>query len=170
MAGFNNDYFSTLVGYNVGNLKQYDVQDFLCFKEQQFQAFHSDNVHKTYPQCLQGCFETTYNVFISYRKLISNEVKSVVNTDYMKDKDIEKNYLLLRLSFDSMTVLTVTERQSFAIKDLFVYFGSMLTLFVGISFVGAAYVGHFTAHICASLWNFVWNGVKKRTTKTRVVQ
>lgn len=65
---------------------------------------------------------------------------------------------------------TVTERQSFAIKDLFVYFGSMLTLFVGISFVGAAYVGHFTAHTCASLWNFVWNGVKKRTTKTRVVQ
>lgn len=138
-------YYYSTYGDSVSKIPVCGSPNIGCMKIQEYRTYRADNLKLNCPECLQPCFETKYNILVSQQTFPSNNMAGYLKTYFNKSDltDVRKNYMLLNLYTESMTVLTVVEQQSYTITDFFVYVGFTIGLFLGMSFMSMGDLVHF---------------------------
>lgn len=141
---------NSLYGMNVKGIKDCGEEELTCFKNQQYETYLSTNLKQNCPECLQPCFETSYDFLLTVKKLSTNLAPKYVNN--INITDIRKNFLMLNFFFDSLSVALVVESQDFTFKDMFIYVGSVIGLFLGMSFISIGDIFQFFSFSCFAIF------------------
>lgn len=122
---------------NTSMIKDCTKEDLMCATTEQTNTYRSTDSKDKCPECLQPCFETTYQFLITRRKFPSrNEGDYFVQLlNKTNVTEVRKNFLLINIFFESLTVIKVVESQAFTLLDSFIYIGNVIGLFMGMSFM-----------------------------------
>lgn len=123
------------------NLKKFQqcntFSQLLCVNTQSSATFRSANFKLNCSQCIQPCYETTYDFLVSQQKFPSHHTEkyflNLSNTSNISE--FRKSFILANFVYESMTVLTVYENQAYTVSDLFFSIGGTVGLFLGMSFL-----------------------------------
>lgn len=128
---------NSLYGIFVNEIRDCRVENSICIKKQQYETDLSTNLKENCPECLQPCFETMYDFLVTMESFPLNCIHDFVRAEFNKTSltEIRKNFVLVNFFFDSLSVITVVESQDFTLRDLFIYIGGVIGLFLGMSFV-----------------------------------
>lgn len=155
---------NSLYGMFVNDIRSCSDEDAICMKQQQYETYLSSNLRENCPECLQPCLETKYEILVTMKKFTSNSLFHVeFNTTDMRE--IRKNFILVNFFFDSLNVVTVVESQDFTLRDLFIYIGGVIGLFLGMSFMS---IGDIFQALSLYLFKKVSSRAKNLQTKMKI--
>lgn len=107
-----------------------------CTTKLQKIAFN-EGVEKYCPQCKQPCEEDGFQFDITATAFPPNHLinyySKMLNTSEKEIRD--KNYIVLNVYFESSSVNVIIDSQKFDVRDLFIFIGNNVGLFLGMSFV-----------------------------------
>lgn len=122
------------------------------------------------PQCKEHCDEMMYNYEVTAVKLSHN---SFFLKDHLKklnatsEKQFVENFLLLNIFFQSNSLNIIVDSQVFTLKDLFVYIGNNIGLFLGMSFISFYdFIHHFLIAVHVKIKK-IMKGKKMRFVRLR---
>lgn len=106
--------------------------DYVCLRNVRI-LFSNISIQRICSLCKEQCLESRYELLIT-KKLLSKSIrdKLMYNIPLM---EFFKNYLLVQFYFEDMNVEVTETSQAFTLKNLFIYFGGNICLFLGMSFI-----------------------------------
>lgn len=107
------------------------------------------------PQCKTPCVETKYEYQLTSSKLhpLFAEKMNITNNV----STVSKNYLLVRFAFESLTTLFVKETKSITLPNLVMYWGGLVGLFLGMSFISFYEIYHIIVINLLPKIKFIFN-------------
>lgn len=125
----------------------------LCLKELQNQLFANASVNYFCPKCKPTCIETKYDYQMSHLRLSLNRFNKAQNLAVRNYVEMMKNYAVVKINFGDLIVKIIVENQAFTLKDLFIYIGGSICLFLGMSFLTIFELVHLVAEIFLLLFD-----------------
>lgn len=106
------------------------------------------------PHCKPPCQETEYVSQVTVTKFPPKHLVAFYKHELhvADEKTVAGNFLTLTVYFDSSPIEIVVEEQKFTLKDLFIYIGGSVGLFLGMSFMTFAEL----LQLFADTMHFVW--------------
>lgn len=157
------------------NLTKNDVKFCWSITEMACQAevklwFQTKPTKDLCPYCEQQCIEGKYELQMTQSLLVKRKYEKYVS---VSDDVFHRNYLSVHFYFDSMTILNIVESQAFTFRDMFIYIGGNLGLFLGMSFLSLfeyplVFLELLTTIICISKNDRKINKVKKMKSENGV--
>lgn len=136
-----------------------------------YQLFVGTNFAKVCPKCKMPCTETKYEYKVSMLRfptssLAYNETSSMSDNKRSSSSSnfYSKNMAVVSFSKEDSNVIIFIEKQAYSLMDLFTYFGGIMGLFMGISFVSMGEIVHLLFDIVLHIYE------QKRLKKIRKVQ
>lgn len=118
-----------------------DVTSLTCLRAAKLYHLSHHVMNDLCEECKNPCLENKYFTQVSQSLLAPDQVLPYLDNSTSKKADLKivrKNYLEVNFFFDTnLYTEWVIESQAFTSKDLFVYFGGRLGLFLGMSVVSA---------------------------------
>lgn len=125
------------------NIKLCSIANQKCLKELESRIYNLP-VQSECRYCKRPCYETKYDYSVTTLKFPQNRLRSMYADQlHVPEKEIEKHFLHVSYNFENMNVMVVEENQAVTIKDVFIYFGGLIGLFLGMSFVSLAEPFHY---------------------------
>lgn len=162
--------------YFVRKAKEYGIKSELefctkldrvaCMKEVESKV-DRDGIHsitRGCTRCPSPCYEEEYDLQISATKL-SKKPFDFASEIRMTNDEFRKSFLAVSFEFESDNFLSIIEIQSFTTKDLFIYIGGNIGLFLGMSFISPFEVVQFLIDIA----RYFYSKFSRRKKKTHIV-
>lgn len=135
------DQFASSVGYSLKYLNDcVTMNDLSCVKAQSLKSIMSDVPQEiSCSQCLPACQEITYDYMVTRKRFPANKHFAKVLLQSMNSstsvEDFRKHFLSVNFFIDVLRLQEVKQFQSKTIIDVFIYFGGVIGLFMGMSFL-----------------------------------
>lgn len=115
---------------------------FTCMKKWIYDVLQNTSINSLCPYCKQPCHETKYEFDLTYLRISKTNLK----LNYFHNLTLEeylKNYIFVKFSMKSNMIQHVEERQKFTLRDLFIFIGGNIGLYLGMSFLSLFEIIHF---------------------------
>lgn len=132
---------SLKLGYTLNHVNLCEsAVELSCVKDQSLLSIFSDvPQEKSCPQCLPACQEITYDYIVTRKRFPPNNHFATKLLRWMNStigiKNFRKHYLLVNFFIDKLRLDEVKQYQQKSKVDVFIYFGGVIGLFLGMSFI-----------------------------------
>lgn len=144
----------------------WDMSEIACMRRWR-QTVFNNQLYILCPKCKELCVEGQYDIQITQNRLSKLNYGEWINASDLAD--FKKNYLMVNFHFSDMNLQTIVITENFTLKDLFIYFGTNIGLFLGMSFVSLFELGDMVIqlfHILLASYNAAH--FKHNTKVTRI--